>query len=106
LYLSSAFPKLGPAGAYDEASSSEKATADLLLFLKSKLSDDDFTEFCRLGGYDAGMIAEDADTDQPPAFPGRPKRDGGLGEDAARHSPGGLSGKTLAHLMSIKVNPA
>jgi len=94
------FITANPRGAYD-AALPESVGAELHAFLQGKLSEEDLAEFCKLAGIDAGL-----GMDEPEPFNGRPTPGGKpLGEDAARRRPAGLSGRALAHLRSIKVNP-
>lgn len=66
-----------PRGAYDAALPND-AVAELLTFLKGKLSDEDFSEFCRLGNFDAGVTM-----DEPGPFNGMPQPGGSkFGQDA------------------------
>jgi hypothetical protein len=70
---------VNPRGAYDEALDPASA-ADLLEFLRGKLSDQDLATFCRMAGIDAG-----AAMDSPEPFKGMPTVGGGkFGQDAQR----------------------
>jgi hypothetical protein len=56
--------------------------AELILFLKERLSEEDFSEACRLGGLDAGITM-----DEPAAYSGMRKPAGNFGQDARRRRP-------------------
>jgi hypothetical protein len=72
-----------PRGAYDEALPGDNV-AELLTFLRGKLSPADFTEFCRLGKFDEGITM---DNGGPEPFAGMPRPGGGkFGQDSASRS--------------------
>lgn len=97
------FISTNPKGAYDAMTDQE--VAELLEFLKGKLSDSDFAEFCALGGFDAGMTM-----DEPAPFTGMPQPSGRqFGQDARRGALSTVSQTAFArrypHAAAIKVRP-
>lgn len=106
---------LNPRGAYDAMPAD--GGAELVEFLRGKLSDADLTSFCEMAGIDAGMSM-----DEPVPFKGMPQPGGGkFGEDsrrlsmdarlrAIRERPRTMAddqdyARRYPHAATIKVNP-
>jgi hypothetical protein len=87
--------------AYDEAPS--EAALNVYEFCRGKLSEEDHLELAKLLGIDPHM-SMDNEEGGPVPFRGMPERGGGQAQDG-RRAIAGLTGKTLAHVMSIKVSP-
>ena len=89
----------GARAAYDEMPKgmSDEQKLELVGFVRSRLNDADFGEFCKMLDIDPGIVADS--TAGPEPFRGMPERGGGkFGEDS-RHS------KAFQLASRIKVSP-
>jgi hypothetical protein len=93
---------LNPRGAYDAMPAD--GGAELVEFLRGKLSDADLAEFCKMAGIDASMSM-----DEPIPFKGLPQPGGGkFGEDSRRRPHSAAESASFAqrfpHAAKIKVS--
>jgi hypothetical protein len=89
------FVSTSPRGAYDAMPAD--GGAELVEFLRGKLSDADLAEFCKMAGIDAGMSM-----DEPVPFKGMPQPGGGkFGEDSRQRA---SFAQRFPHAAKIKVS--
>jgi hypothetical protein len=89
------FVSASPRGAYDAMP--DDGGAELVEFLRGKLSDADLAEFCKMAGIDAGVTM-----DEPVPFKGMPQPGGSkFGEDSWKRA---SFAERFPHAAKIKVS--